>query len=159
MKVSSSIVASAIALACHANAGDGDFDAFGDYTVHSQLKITGTGKVIRVPIKPFKISVETDGVTVRLASEGQADAWSSFTIYRSDGIGRQNSAGGPLEVVPGVQATSNHGGVHKHLRLTRDTLTLTSFPGVSDQTLITHAILTPPANKPASDSRHESTAP
>ena len=93
------------------------------------------------------------------AAAGKSDAWSTFTIYRSDGIGRQNTPGGPLEVVPGVQATSDHRGVHKHLRLTRDTLTLTVFPGVSDQTVVTHAVLASPADEPAADPRKGSPAP
>lgn len=160
MKFSATIAALSVSLAMSAGAGDDGFESFGDYTVRQQTKITGAGKVLQVPIRAFKISVATDGVTVRLASSGQPDAWSSFTIYRSDGIGRQLTPGGPLEVVPGIQATSDHGGVHKHLRLTRDTLTLTVFPGVSDQTLVTHAIISPPpANESASESRPESTAP
>jgi hypothetical protein len=153
------LVASAFVLS--AGAEEGDFDAFGEYVIHSQTKITGSGKVLRVPIKPLKLSVSTDGVTIRLATDAQSDAWSTFTIYRSDGIGRQGTPGGPLEVVPGVQATSDHGGVHKHLRLTRDSLTLTVFPGVSDQTVITHAVLVQPtpAARPAADAPEEPPAP
>jgi hypothetical protein len=135
------------------------FDSFGEYEIRSQIKITGGGKVVKVPIKPMKLAVESDGVTIRLGSAGQSGAWSTFTIYRSDGIGRQNVPGGPLEVVPGVQATSDHGGVHKHLRLTKDTLTLTVFPGVSDQTVVTHAVLAPAVTEPAADSADGSPAP
>jgi hypothetical protein len=151
----------ALAFACTARAGEGEFDPVGEFVIRSQTKITGAGKAVQVPIKPLKLSVSTDGVTIRLASGTQTDAWSTFTIYRSDGIGRQNVPGGPLEVVPGVQATSDHGGVHKHLRLTRDSLTLTVFPGVSDQTVITHAVLaTPlPDEQPVPDSGNESPAP
>ena len=164
MKFPSKAVLLALAFAFNADADEGGFDSFGDYVIRSQTKITGSGKVIQVPIKPLKLSVSTDGVTIRLATGAQADtdAWSTFTIYRSDGIGRQNVPGGPLEVVPGVQATSDHGGVHKHLRLTRDSLTLTIFPGVSDQTIITHAVLAAPSpdeQQPAPDSRRESPAP
>jgi hypothetical protein len=141
-------------------ADTGGFESFGEYEIRSQLKITGSGKVVKVPIKPLKLSVLSDGVTIRLSTAGKSDAWSTFTIYRSDGIGRQNTAGGPLEVVPGVQASSDQRGVLKHLRLTRDTLTLTVFPGVSDQTVVTHAVLaSPPADEPAADSRKGSPAP
>lgn len=148
-------------LAFAGNAVAEEFTAMGDYVIRTQLKITGSGKVVQVPIKPLPLKVETDGVTVRVSTETGTDNWSTFTIYRSDGIGRQNVPGGPLEVVPGVQATSDHGGVHKHLRLTRDTLTLTVFPGVSDQTVITHALIAPPSsNLPAADPHAESsTAP
>jgi hypothetical protein len=136
-------------------AAGGEFSAMGDYVIHRQVKITGAGKVLDIPMKPLPLRVETDGVTVRISTSTGNENWSSFTIYRSDGIGRQTAAGGPLEVVPGVQATSDTGGVHKHLRLTQDTLTLTVFPGVSDQTVITHARLAPPATdkQPAADAR------
>lgn len=135
----------------------GEFSAMGDYMIHRQIKITGAGKVVDIPMKPLPLRVETDGVTVRISTSAENDEWSTFAIYRSDGIGRQTTAGGPLEVVPGVQATSDTGGVYKHLRLTRDTLTLTVFPGVSDQTVITHARLVPPATdkQPAADARAE----
>lgn len=161
MKLPSIASLVAFAFALTADAGEGDFGTFGEYVIRSQTKITGSGKVIQVPIKPLKLSVSTDGVTVRLSTGNQTDAWSSFTIYRSDGIGQQRVPGGPLEVVPGVQATSDHGGVHKHLRLTRDSLTLTVFPGVSDQTVITHAVLSNPSpdEQPATDSRKGSPAP
>ena len=138
-------------------AAAGEFSTMGDYVIHRQVKITGVGKVVDIPMKPLALRVETDGVTVRISTSVENDEWSTFAIYRSDGIGRQTTAGGPLEVVPGVQATSDTGGVHKHLRLTQDTLTLTVFPGVSDQTVITHARLVPPATdkQPASDARAE----
>jgi hypothetical protein len=145
MKLLSRVAGVALAFVFSAGAEEGDFDTFGDYVIRSQTKITGNGKVVRIPIKPLKLSVSTDGVTIRLTTDARSDAWSTFTIYRSDGIGQQSAPGGPLEVVPGVQATSDHGGVHKHLRLTRDSLTLTVFPGVSDQTVITHAVHVPPA--------------
>ncbi|MCW1884467.1 hypothetical protein OKA04_06970 [Luteolibacter flavescens] len=141
-------------------ATDDGFESFGEYEIRSQMKITGNGKVVQVPIKPLKLTVTSDGVTIRVSSAGKSDAWSTFKIYRSDGIGRQKTTGGPLEVVPGVQATSDHRGVHKHLRLTRDTLTLTVFPGVSDQTVVTHAVLAPsPTDEPAADSKKGSPAP
>lgn len=161
MKQAVVITSLVLALVCRAGANGEGFDSFGDYMVRTQTKITGSGKVIRVPIKPFKITVTSDGITVRLATSEQSDAWSTFTIYRSDGIGRQSTPGGALEVVPGIQATSDHGGVHKHLRLTRDTLTLTAFPGVSDQTLVTRAIFIPqpPAEEFADDPITESTEP
>lgn len=150
-----------LAFALPAIAAGGDFASFGNYIVRQQTKITGNGKVIQVPIKPLRLSVATDGITVRVSTGSQTDAWSTFTIYRSDGIGRQDRPGGPLEVVPGIQATSGHGGVHKHLRLTRDALTLTTFPGVSDQTIVIHAVLdsSSKAASPDSETRKGSATP
>ena len=152
------VLATAALALCGSSAAE-EFTAMGEYVIRAQMKITGSGRVVQVPIKPLPLKVETDGVTVRVSTESESDNWSTFTIYRSDGIGRQNAPGGPLEVVPGVHATSDHGGVHKHLRLTRDTLTLTVFPGVSDQTVVTHALLAPPvANVPAAESGAEPSA-
>lgn len=124
------------------SAADDGFRHFGDYLIRSRLKITGD-RVTKVAIKPLRLSVSTDGVTVRVSTEGDDSSWSGYTIYRSDGVGRQSSPGGPLEVVPGIQATNDSGGAHRHLRLTRDTLTITVFPGISDQTIVTHATSTP----------------
>ena len=161
-----------VALGTPGRAAEGEFSPMGEYMVQRQIKITGAGRVVEIPIKPLPLKVETDGVTVRIATAtagasagSETDGWSTFTIYRSDGIGRQNTVGGPLEVVPGVQATSDAGGVHKHLRLTRDTLTLTVFPGVSDQTVVTHAKLAAapegekPSEAPAADARLETDKP
>ena len=99
-------VLAAAALAFTGLARAEEFFPMGDYVIRSQMKITGSGKVVQIPMKPLPLKVETDGVTVRIATGEDSGNWSTFTIYRSDGIGRQNSAGGPLEVVPGVQATS-----------------------------------------------------
>ncbi|TAE77352.1 MAG: hypothetical protein EAZ65_02480 [Verrucomicrobia bacterium] len=151
MKTAYGSALAATLLASLTLASANDFNFFGDYLILRQTKVTGNGKVIDVPIKPLKLSVSTDGVNVRIHSDPQGNHASLFAIYRSDGIGRQTQAGGPLEVVPGIQATSIHGGVHKHLRLTRDALILTVFPGVSDQTLITHASLVPPSGTSRSE--------
>lgn len=160
-----------VALGSPGRAAEGEFSPMGEYVVQRQIKVTGAGRVMEIPIKPLPLKVETDGVSVRVASasaaataEGEGDSWSTFKIYRSDGIGRQATPGGPLEVVPGVQATSDAGGVHKQLRLTRDTLTLTVFPGVSDQTTIIYAKLaSAPAAEasppPAADARLDTEKP
>jgi hypothetical protein len=53
-------------------------------------------------------------------------------------------------VVPGVQARSEKGGILRQLRLTERSLTITSFPGVSNQVIITHAVVvSPPKAIPA----------
>lgn len=135
------LVLGLLALPASVGADDG-FRHFGDFLIQSRLKISGD-RVTRVAIKPLRLTVSTDGVTVRISTEGEDSGWSSYTIYRSDGVGRQSSPGGPLEVVPGIQATNDSGGAHRHLRLTRDSLTLTVFPGVSDQTIVTHATAAP----------------
>jgi hypothetical protein len=124
-------------------AGAGEFRHIGDFIIKSRLKIT-SGQVLPVAIKPLRLSAYTDGISVRISTSGDSDSASDYVIYRSDGIGRQKTAGGALEVVPGVQATSEQSGVFRQLRLTQDTLTITTFPGVSDQIVITNAQLAPP---------------
>jgi len=117
----------------------GEFRHVGDYLLKSRMKLTGD-KATPIAIKPMLFRVYTDGVEIRVTAENDPDARSTFEIYRSDGIGRQRTPGGALEVIPGVQALSQGGGLVRHLRLSRESLTITSFPGVSDQTIVTTAV-------------------
>jgi hypothetical protein len=116
-----------------------EFSHIGDFLLQSHFKIRG-GEKTPIVIKPIAFRVFTDGVTVRVSAEDNEEAHSSFEIYRADGIGRQRSAGGALEVIPGIQAISRNGGVLRHLRLSKEALTITTFPGVSDETIVSHAI-------------------
>lgn len=118
-----------------------EFRHFANFMLQSRVKITGA-EVKPIPTKPILFHVATDGVRVRVSVEGDGDGRSTFDIYRSDGIARQISSGAKLDIIPGLQATSNTGGVLRHLRLTRDSLTITTFPGRSDQTTVTHAVAT-----------------
>ncbi|MGC4017637.1 MAG: hypothetical protein QM755_24440 [Luteolibacter sp.] len=117
----------------------GEFRHVGDYLLKSRMKLTGD-KAVPIAIKPILLRVYTDGVEIRVNAEDDPSARSTFEIYRSDGIGRQRVPGGALEVIPGVQALSQNGGLVRHLRLSRETLTITSFPGISDQTIVTTAV-------------------
>ncbi|MCU0796862.1 MAG: hypothetical protein MUF31_13115 [Akkermansiaceae bacterium] len=126
-----------------------EFRHIGDFVVNSRIKIS-EGRVVNVPIKPFRLSAFTDGISVRIAPAGESTDAAEYRIYRSDGIGRQRGTEGALEVIPGVQAISDKGGVLRQLRLTEETLTLTVFPGISNQTIITHAVAAaPPKAVPA----------
>jgi hypothetical protein len=130
-----------------------EFRHVGDYLLRSRVKLNGT-RSIPIAIKPMVFHVFTDGVEVRITAENDEDARTTFEIYRSDGIGSQKGTNGVIEIIPGVQALSRNGGLLRHLRLSREFLTITAFPGVSDQTVITHAIAvegtaTSPANFPA----------
>jgi hypothetical protein len=126
--------------------GDG-FRHVGDFLLQSHFKLTGA-KVTPIPMKPIAFRVFTDGVRIRVFAEGDEESHTTFEIYRSDGIGRQRQGSGALEVIPGLQATCEIGGVMRHLRLSREAMTITTFPGVSDQTIVSHAIaaeaITPP---------------
>jgi hypothetical protein len=120
-----------------------EFKHVGDFLLQAHFKLTGQ-QVTPIPMKPIAFSVFTDGVRIRVTAEGDDDSHSTFEIYRSDGIGRQRQGAGALEVIPGVQAMSNGGGTLRHLRLSRESMTITTFPGVSDQTIVSHAIAAEP---------------
>lgn len=128
-------IGSLLILSAHA----GEFRHVGDFLLNAHFKLTGSRKT-PIPMKPIAFRVYTDGVTVRISAEGDEESHTSFTIYRSDGIGRQRKSGGALEVIPGLQATSNTGDVLRHLRLSRESMTITTFPGVSDQTIVSHSV-------------------
>jgi hypothetical protein len=130
-------------------AADDAFRHVGDFLLKAHFKITGD-KLTPIPMKPIAFRVYTDGVRIRLKAEGDDESHSEFEIYRSDGIGRQRSGGGALEVIPGLQATSHTGGVIRHLRLSGESLTMTTFPGVSDQTIMSYAVAAEPIDKTAS---------
>ncbi len=142
-----------------AHALAGEFRHVGDYLLKSRTKLTAD-RANPIEIKPLLLRVYTDGVEVRVTADKDEDARSTFEIYRSDGIGRQRSTGGALEVIPGVQAFSRNGGVFRHLRLTRESLTITMFPGVSDQTVVSYAVAvestTPTPAKPVIPPKPES---
>ena len=130
-----------IAVLCFApmSLGAQELRHLGDYLLKSHVKITG-GQVSPVPMKPIAFHVYTDGVTIRISTEDDAESHTSFDIYRSDGVGRRRIGGGGIEVIPGLQATSRIDGVFRHLRLSAESLTITTFPGISDQTVVSHAV-------------------
>jgi len=121
------------------SAAAGGFTHFGDFLLQAHFKVSGE-KVMPIPMKAIAFRVFSDGIKVRVVAEDDDDARTTFQIYRSDGIARQRADGGALEVIPGIQATSNTGGMLRHLRLTRESFTITSFSGISDQTVISHAV-------------------
>lgn len=124
-------------------ASGGEFRHVGDYLLQAHFKMTGA-VLTPIPMKSIAFRVYTDGVTVRITPEGEEDAHTSFEIYRSDGIGRQRADSGALEVIPGIQASTTVDGTLRHLRLSKESLTITTFPGVSDQTIVSHAVAAVP---------------
>ncbi len=116
-----------------------EFRHVGDYLLQAHFKLTGS-KMTPIPMKAMAFHVYTDGLTIRISPEGDEEAHTSYEIYRSDGIGRQRPGSGALEVIPGVQASTSAGGTLRHLRLSKESLTITTFPGVSDQTIVSYAV-------------------
>lgn len=145
MKNHLAVVASLLLLLTGHSAGE-QFRHVGDYLLKSHFKITGS-KVTPIPIKPIAFRVFTDGVTIKVMTEGEDEAHTKFEIYRSDGISRQRSGGGAIEIIPGVQATSRVGGILRHLRLSAEGMTITTFPGVSSQTIVSHSVAAEPVEE------------
>jgi hypothetical protein len=141
-------IAIAITLALPPTAAADGYRHVGDFLLQSHFKMTGD-KITPIPMKSLAFRVYTDGVRIKVAAEGDDESHSVFEIYRSDGIGRQRSGGGALEVIPGLQASSQTGGVLRHLRLSRESMTITTFPGVSNQTVISHSVAAEPTNAAA----------
>jgi hypothetical protein len=135
-----------------------EFKHVGDFLLQAQYKLTGQ-QMTPIPIKPIAFQVFTDGIHIRVIAEGNEEARTTFEIYRSDGIGRQRQGSGALEVIPGLQATSNVGGVLRHLRLSRESMTITTFPGVSDQTIVSHSIAAEPKPEVAQTAEQPLTKP
>ncbi|MDP4997172.1 MAG: hypothetical protein NWQ16_13215 [Akkermansiaceae bacterium] len=142
----------AILLVSAAFAVGGEFRHVGDFLLKAHFKMTGA-EMTPIPMKPIAFHVFTDGVTIRLSPEGDEESYTSFEIYRSDGISRQRSGTGALEVIPGVQASSTADSTLRHLRLSRESLTITTFPGVSDQTIVSYAVAATPTDPDAAASQ------
>jgi hypothetical protein len=122
-----------------ASAAAAEFKHVGNFLLHSHFKLTGD-KITPIPMKPLAFRVSTDGVRIKVTAEGDDESHTTFEIYRSDGIARQQPGRGALELIPGLQATSNTGGVLRHLRLSSESMTITTFPGVSDQTIVSYSV-------------------
>jgi hypothetical protein len=120
-----------------------EFRHVGDFLLKAHFKIVA-GKLMPIPTKPIAFRIFTDGVKIRVSAEGNDDAYTTYEIYRSDGIGRQSHDKGAMEVIPGLQAMSTAGHMLRHLRLSRESMTITTFPGVSDQTIVSYAIAAVP---------------
>ena len=140
-----------------ANAETG-FKHVGDFLLQSHFKLTG-GKITPIPMKSIAFRVFTDGVKIKVTPEGAEESHMTFEIYRSDGIARQRTGSGALEVIPGLQATCNTGGVLRHLRLSRESMTITTFPGVSDQTTVSYSIAAEPKPEASATQASKPTKP
>lgn len=154
MKIPLALTAS-LALLCSTLCQAEEFRHVGDYLLKSHFKLTGDQKT-PIPMKPIAFRVFTDGVTVKVTTEGEEEAHTKFEIYRSDGISRQRTGGGAIEIIPGIQATSKVGGIFRHLRLSKEAMTITAFPGVSNQTIVSIAVAAEPIQKEAPSQAQDS---
>ena len=127
-----------LALIHIASAEDAEFRHIGDFMIYQRVKISAD-QITPTTIKPLRLSVFTNGIHIRISTKDDAAEASEYRIYRSDGIAQQQGKAGALEVVPGLQAISENGGVLRQLRLTNEHLSITSFPGISNQIIIMRA--------------------
>lgn len=128
----------------------------GNFMLVSRSKLTGE-KHQPMPIKPMVFHVSTDGVQVHVKLDDKEET-NIFHIYASEGIGRLNKDSNTLEIVPGIQASSNKGGELRHIRLTTGEMTITTFPARSDQAVVIHAVAVD-KNKPVAQATNPSNEP
>jgi hypothetical protein len=126
-----------LALLAAAHAPAQDLPYYGDFVLSSREK-TGPEGTLSIPSKPLRLRVSTDGSTVQVTTD-DGRRLGPFQVYRDDGIARLRPGRDSLAVLPGLQAFRHADGILRHLRLSRAGLTITTFPGRSDQTQILHA--------------------
>ena len=104
-----------------------EFDYVGSYQLVKRVKVR-SGKPFGIAIPALQYRVYTDGISLRFYGEDERNGFTSFEVYRSDGITRLRDES-LLENVPGVQARSTVGQVLRQVTLTADSLTLTKHVG------------------------------
>ncbi|MBJ07139.1 MAG: hypothetical protein CMO40_08520 [Verrucomicrobiaceae bacterium] len=113
------------------------FRFVGNYQLEKRIKVRD-GKPFQVRSNPFVCRIYTDGIMVRVYGESGGEGFTSFTIYRNDGV-LVGAGTSHMETVPGIQAHSLVGNLSRQLTLTEEQLVLTKFPGLSDVVEITYA--------------------
>ena len=78
------------------------------------------------------------GGAFREGGAGGSESYTSFSIYRNDGV-LVKTGSSKVETVPGVQAHTMVGDVVRQLTLTQQRLVLTKFPALSDVVEVTYA--------------------
>ena len=144
-----------IAFALATSASIAEMRHVGDFMLVCRSKLTGE-KHQPMPIKPMVFHVSTDGVHVQVKLDDKEET-NIFYVYASEGIGRLNKDSNTLEIVPGIQASSNKGEL-RHLRLTTGEMTITTFPARSDQAVVIHAVAVD-KNKPVAQATNPSNEP
>ena len=114
-----------------------EFNYVGSYRLVKRVKVRA-GKPLAIAIPALEYRVYTDGISLRFYGADPDGGFTSFEVYRTDGIMRMRDES-LLEAVPGVQARSMVGQVLRQVTLTADNLTLTKFPALCDAVEITYA--------------------
>jgi hypothetical protein len=114
------------------------FRLIGHYQMRSKMKVEDS-QVMPVEISPLSYRVYSDGIDIRVyCSSAGEDSYTSYQIYRSDGVGVAKSSG-EIEVVAGVQAMCKKGEMLRQISVTRSSLTMVRMPPRSHRVLVTRA--------------------
>ena len=106
-----------------------EFDYVGSYEIVRKVKLRD-GEPFEVALKPMIIRVFTDGISIRLYGGGEKGGYTSYEVYRGEGIIEAPDRTA-IETVPGIQAKSTVGRLLRQLTLTERKLTIVSHPAVS----------------------------
>lgn len=115
------------------------FRYIGHYKLNSKIRVEN-GDTMPVVISPLVYRVFSDGIDVRVYcfASGE-DSYTTYEIYRSDGIGVARKSG-EIDVVAGVQASCTKGDMVRQLSVTRNSLTMVKMPPRSHRVIVTRAI-------------------
>lgn len=115
------------------------FRHIGDYKLNSKLRVE-RGDVEPVVISPLNYYVYSDGIDLRLYCRvAGEDTYTTYQIYRSDGIG-VSRASGEIDLVAGVQALNTSAEMVRQISITRNSFTMVKMPPRSHRVIITRAI-------------------
>ena len=115
------------------------FRLIGHYQLKSKMKVEN-GQAMPVLISALAYHVYSDGVDVRVyCNTGGEENFTSYQIYRSDGVGVTKSSG-EIQVIAGVQAVCKKGEMFRQISVTRNSLTMVKMPPRSHRVIITRAI-------------------
>lgn len=114
------------------------FRLIGNYQLKSKVKVENA-QSMPVVISPLKYRVYSDGIDVRVYCQSAGEeSYTSYRIYRSDGVGVAKSSG-EIQVVAGVQGICKKGEMIRQISVTRSRLTMVKMPPRSHRVLVTQA--------------------
>ena len=115
------------------------FRHIGDYQLHSKIRIE-RGGVHPVIISPLNYQVYSDGIDLRLYCRVSGeDNYTTYQIYRSDGIGVARKSG-EIDLVAGVQALNTSAEMIRQISITRNSFTLVKMPPRSHRVIVSRAL-------------------
>lgn len=115
------------------------FRHIGDYQLKSKLRVE-RGDATPVLISPMRYQVYSDGIDLRLYCRAAGeDSYTTYQIYRSDGIGVYRSSG-EIDLIAGVQALNTKAEMVRQISITRNSFTMVKMPPRSHRVIITRAI-------------------